>query len=101
MQVENTAKSEPHKVENNAWTTSVEQLKSNFEKAQKKTFVVLKFVKTRVPIWEKCEFPIVFVFWPLILQYYLKSAQTNFKINQSLSQTPYSTKYYKKGGESF
>ena len=31
-----------------------------------------------------------------MLQYYLKSAQTNFKINQSLSQTPYSTKYYKK-----
>ena len=44
FQAENTSKSGPFKVKNNAQTTS-ELLQTNFQKVQKTTFLTLKMVK--------------------------------------------------------
>ena len=52
FRAENTHKSGPFKVKNNAQTLP-KQLKNNFEKVQETTFWTTKLAKTRMPTWQK------------------------------------------------
>ena len=60
---ENKPKSRPFKAKNNAQTTS-EQLKTNFQKVEKTTFLGPKMVKSRVPIFETLAK--VSIFWSIL-----------------------------------